>query len=117
MQAQGVQPDMPQVEATHLLDYLFEVGPTMAAGMGAAPVTFGELDAWCNRVGIDLSPWESRALRQLSRNYVDESYKAEKRDCPPPWTPKDMTEENRAAVSRQVEMSLRAIALAQKGKP
>ncbi len=80
------QPDMPSVEgADHLIRYLWEIGPTMAAGMGAGPITHGELLAWQMLTGIKLEPWESRFLRRLSQEYLVESQRAEKRDARPPW--------------------------------
>lgn len=83
-------PDMPPIEAPrYLLSYFYEVGPTMSGAMGSAPLTFGEIDAWCNRTGIDLQPWEARGLRRLSIAYLNESRKAEKRDCQPPWRSPD----------------------------
>jgi hypothetical protein len=78
------QPDMPPVDAEYLLAYLFEIGPTMAAGGYPGPITNAELDAWCNRIGLDLQPWESRFLCRLSREYLNESHRAEKPDCSEP---------------------------------
>jgi hypothetical protein len=77
---------MPPIEwGSYLLDYLFEMGPTMAAGMGSGPLTFMEMEAWQRTVGIDLSPLEVRLLRRLSNEYLGESYAATKRDRPAPY--------------------------------
>lgn len=57
----------------------------MSAGMGSGPITHGELEAWQRNTGITLAPWEARVIRDLSRDYISESSKAEKRDCPEPW--------------------------------
>lgn len=77
---------MPAIEwGNYILDFLFEVGPTMAVGMGSAPLTFAEIEAWQRMVGIELSPFEAKLLRSLSVAYLDESYAATKRDCPPPY--------------------------------
>lgn len=78
-------PDMPQVSAPYLVGYLFEVGPVMPAGMGAGPVTHEELRAWQAGTGIELQPWEFRALRGLSQEYLTESHQAEQPDRPAPW--------------------------------
>lgn len=99
---------MPPVDAAYLLDYLFEIGPTMSGVMGSGPITFQELQAWQEQIGVELSPWEVRTLRYLSSEYLTASHEAEKRDCPAPWIPKEMTEANREAIARQVETSLRA---------
>lgn len=79
------QPEMPPLNAPHLLGYLFEIGPVMAAGMGSGPITHEELQAWQQGTGIELQPWEVRTLRRLSQEYLTESHKAEKSDCPAPW--------------------------------
>lgn len=80
------KPDLPPLEVgDYLAAFLFEIGPTMSGASGGGALTFSEIDAWCTRTGIDLEPWESRILRRLSRDYLSESGKAEKRDCPAPW--------------------------------
>ncbi len=82
---------MPPIDgADYLLGYLFEIGPTIAAGMGAGPITHGELRAWMDNVGVELQPWEVRFLRRLSHEYLAESHKAEKRDARAPWNAADV---------------------------
>lgn len=83
-------PDMPPLErGAYLINYLFQIGPVMAAGMGAGPITHGELLAWQENVGVDLKPWEISFLRRLSGEYLVESHKAEKRGAQAPWLPAD----------------------------
>lgn len=83
---QGItDPDMPPCDAPHLLGYLFEIGPTLAAGMGEGPLTHGEIASWQANTGIELQAWEARLLRRLSIDYLNQSHKARARDCPPPW--------------------------------
>ena len=99
-------PELPPVEGgEYLLGYLFEVGPTMAAGMGAAPVTHTEIAAWCGLTGIVLHPWEARFLRRLSLEYVGENHRAEKLGCAPPWNPGDIKPEPSA-----LKQSIRSLA-------
>lgn len=86
MLARKVEVEMPPLDCGHhLLGYLYEFGPAMAGGMGAAPVTFAEMAAWQLATGVDLEPWEARLLRRLSSDYVAESHQASKPDRPPPW--------------------------------
>ena len=59
----------------------------MAAGMGDGPIVFTELHAWQQLSGIDLSAWEARTLRAMSRAYASEAHRATKADCLPPWSP------------------------------
>lgn len=83
-------PELPPIErGAYLVEYLFEAGPAQGGAMGAAPLSFGEIEAWCRRMDIELQPWEARYLRRLSREYLNESQQAEKRDCPPPFQPAD----------------------------
>lgn len=72
-------------EGEYLIAYLYELGPTVASGMGAGPVTFAEMAAWQAARGFELAPWEARLLRRLSVDYLAESNRATKRDCLPPW--------------------------------
>lgn len=101
-------PEMPPVDAAaHLIAYLFDVGPVLAVGMGAGPVTAEELLAWQIESGIELQPWEARTLRMLSHEYMAESTRAEKRTCPQPWdgASKDLT-----AVANSLREQLERIA-------
>lgn len=75
----------PFDQGDYLIGYLYEVGPTVAAGMGAGPVTFTEIAAWQAARGFELEPWEARLLRRLSVDYLAESHRATERNCPPPW--------------------------------
>ena len=83
-------PELPPIDgAAYLLGYLFEIGPTMAGGAGAAPITHLEIAAWESLSGVELMPWEARFLRRLSFEYLGESHKAEKPDRKAPWQAAD----------------------------
>ncbi len=83
-------PDMPPLrDGGYLVQYLLEIGPVMSGTMGSGPLTFGEVDAWCNRTGVNLTPWESRFLCRLSREYLYEQHCAEKHNAQAPWQPID----------------------------
>ena len=82
----GGEIEMPPFdEGEYLIAYLYELGPTVAADMGAGPVTFAEMAAWQAARGFELEPWEARLLRRLSVDYLVESHRATERNCPPPW--------------------------------
>jgi hypothetical protein len=68
-----------------LIDWLFEVGPTVPAGMGPAPLTHSEIRAWQENSRMPLTSWEARMLRVLSREYLSESLAADDPKRPPPW--------------------------------
>lgn len=80
-----VTPKMPPNPAPHIIGWLVEIGLTEAAGMGAGPISWQSLDAWCNRTKLRIAPWEARLLRHLSVTYLAEGKPAEAIDCPPPW--------------------------------
>ena len=103
-------PEMPSAEgADYLLGYLWEVGPTLVAGMGAGPITHQELCAWQANSGVRLQPWEARILRRLSIDYLAEMSRAERADCPAPWQEVEVVVD-RAAVANRMLQAIRALA-------
>jgi len=97
---------MPPLDGgDYLVGYLFEVGPTMAGAMGAGPLTFGEIRAWSELTGVPINPVEARFLRSLSIVYLNESHRAEKLGCEPPWKTPQTKREPTA-----LQVSLRALA-------
>lgn len=105
-QDDGWEPQMPPLGAAgYLAGILWEVGPAMAAGMGAGPVTHAELRAWQQNTGVELAPWEARFLRRLSIEYLAESHKAEKANRPAPWQA-SADASDRAAVAKSLQQSL-----------
>ncbi len=98
-QAAEYMPALPPLECAgdYLIGYLFEVGPTGSNGMGATPITWTEIDAYCRRGGIDLAPWEARLIRRLSAEYVSEAHKATENFYPAPWWPEGEVAEQQAA--------------------
>lgn len=85
MKKDGITPKMPPNPAPHIIARLIEIGITETTGMGPAPLTWREIDAWCRRTRVDLPPWEARVIRQLSLAYIAEGRRAENESCPPPW--------------------------------
>jgi len=77
--------DMPPCDAGYLLAYLFELGPTLPTGMGDAPISHGEIESWQRNTGICLGSWESRILKRLSNDYLNQAHRSTARDCPSPW--------------------------------
>lgn len=100
MKRSKIVPQMPPCPAPHIITRLVEIGLTEAAGMGAGPISWQSIDAWCNRTAIDLSPWEARLLRSLSVSYVAEGRKAESENCPPPWRGEVSDREKEVEVER-----------------
>lgn len=98
----------PQYFNSHLLEYFWEIGPTMSGSMGSSPLTHGEIESWQRNIGIKLSAWECRTLKKLSIEYSNQSYKATKRDCPPPWKPEGYTIDL-SEVARDLESEVEAL--------
>lgn len=105
MRKDDIAADVPIVRAAeYLVGYLFEIGPTMPGGMGDVSLTHGELRAWMMNVGIGLSPWESRTLRRLSRDYLVEAQRATEPSRPAPYVAASpISPERRAAVAKKLE--------------
>lgn len=60
-------PDPPDVEVVGLA---LDIGLAASGPMGAIPLPSVEIDAWARLMGLELSPWEFRALRIMSRAYI-----------------------------------------------
>jgi hypothetical protein len=100
-------------EGEYLIDYLLQVGPAISSGMGLAVISFTELQAWQACAGIVLQPWEGQILRRLSADYITESVRAEKPDCPPPYGNPEL-EFDRDVVGKKIANALKAFARAQR---
>lgn len=81
------EPPLPDVTAEYLLGYLMEIGPTSQGGAGPAPIGHGEIAHWQSNTGIELTAWEARTLRHLSREYLGEMHAAESPVRPAPYKP------------------------------
>ncbi len=105
MKKDRVEIPMPPNPLPHVVDRLIEIGLTEAAGMGAGPVSWLTIEAWCRLTGIDLPVWEARLIRRLSVEYVAEQRRAESENCPPPWR-WQVTEAEKRAANRELESVL-----------
>ncbi|MDM0011988.1 hypothetical protein QTH87_05985 [Variovorax sp. J22P168] len=106
-EAAGFAVDMPPLDAAaHLVDVLWQIGPSMPTGMGAVPISFGEMQAWQQQTGYALGSWEVRTLRRMSAAYVAQAEEARQRDCPPPWLAKEAPREG-AKTARRIRAFLR----------
>lgn len=85
----------------YLVGYLFDVGPVTATGMGAAPVTYAELNAWQQATGIELCAWEASTLRLLSLAYLAATQAAEDPACKPPFADPAAVQQLRTAELEQ----------------
>jgi hypothetical protein len=111
----AVAVEMPPVPDAcgYLVDHLFEVGPAMPGGMGAAPISWQELQAWQHQCGVPLLPWEASLLRRLSQAYLNEHQAASVEDRPAPWAPEQVPVDTRDAVARRISAGMRGFMAAQ----
>ena len=100
--------EYPPCDAGYLVKYLFDVGPAAFGGMGAGPLSHQEIDAWQRNTGIELTPWEARMLRTLSKVYLSMAEDGKSPSCPPPWTPEPIDESPRKVdVAKRMKEALR----------
>lgn len=94
---------VPPNPAPHIVDWLMDIGPTAP---DAAPLSWRDIAAWQSITGIELEPWEGRLIRRLSGDFAAMRLKAEKSECPPPWTGSD---EDIASNRNRVAMKVKAM--------
>lgn len=86
----------------YLIEILFEVGPSKTSGMGGhSAIDDVDLAAWMANQNVRLTPWEAKAIRQISREYAAMLSEAVEPNTPPPWVdPNIMTEERREKIAK-----------------
>lgn len=97
---------MPDCAAQHLIEYLFEIGPSK----GGEILPHSEIESWQSNTGIDLSAWEARTIRVLSSEYLKQQQTSKAPDCPAPYLPEEAEMEMRHAAALAVRENLRALA-------
>ena len=99
--------------AAYLLGIFWDVGPALSEGMGPFAVGYGELRAWQECMGVQLSPWEAGVLRDLSREYCHELRSAADPQVAAPGSRAETREQavqRRERVSKGLGAMLRAAA-------
>lgn len=79
------QVPMPPVPDPKIMGMLMEIGLHQSTGMGIAPLSWSEIQAWAQMTRTLPSPADVRLIRQLSVEYVAESHRADDENAPPPW--------------------------------
>lgn len=113
MIADGIDLPIPPNPAPYITEWLFEVGPTMPTGMGAAHLSWSEIGEWARQTGLELTPWEATTLRDLSVEFLAMTNKARKPSCLAPWQSGDAATANRKAVSDQFARMMKVAQLSQ----
>lgn len=105
--AAGLPTELPPAPGgEYLIDHLLDAGPGVDSGMGRLALRWVDLQAWQGQVGLDLSAWEIRTIRHLSREYLNQAEAAKKATCPAPWM-SEQTEESRAQIGQHTRNILR----------
>lgn len=102
--------ELPPNPAPFLSRYLDDIGPVIYTGTGRAPIEWGDIIAWEQKVGFALPPWQARLLRSLSRDYLNMLALAEDPACPPPWLTESEVADNRDRVAKQIGVLFRSLA-------
>ncbi len=97
--AAAFMPELPPIDPAdnYIISRLMDLGPTVAAGMSAGPVTYTEMDAYIRVTGASISGEDARLLRRLSTAYLSESHKATENFAEAPWWPEGGAAEQQAA--------------------
>jgi hypothetical protein len=99
---QDIIPELPECIAHYLLEYFFDVGPTIDDGH----LTYAEISAWQQTMGLVLTPWETQQLHQLSRVYIDQAHKSRAFDCPAPYSDEVVEQQQRELVENKFRQFL-----------
>jgi hypothetical protein len=77
---------MPELDAAgYLWGFLGSAGITEPGPNGPIPVSWASLEGWQRCNGLQLRPWEVRAMRSASSAFVSEWYAAQDLARPAPW--------------------------------
>jgi len=87
---------MPDNPAPHVVEWWMEIGPTAPDGA----ICWQEMAAWERLTGVELAPWEARAIRRMSSAFLAQRHEARKPNCPPPYTT-DVAQDVRDNVTAQ----------------
>ncbi len=63
----------------HIWDWFAQMSPKRTNGMGVAPITSLEIEAWCRLHEVQITPFEVQALEAIDSTYVSSSDKVQKK--------------------------------------
>lgn len=90
-------------EANDFITSCFEMlGLCLNGSMGSIPLTWSEVNAFCNSSGYKLNGWESEQLIKMSRDYCYMLSKGKSVDCPAPYQKGFDTEEELKVMRERV---------------
>lgn len=115
MKQRGTEAIWPPLPVEYIVDWLFEIGPSIAGSMGEAPIGWPDIAAWQELTGIEPDAWEARTLRRLSKAYVAQRHRSEDPKCPEPRLDEsEALKARRKDVAERLEAAFRMLAAQQK---
>jgi hypothetical protein len=72
-------PTLPQ-EALFLWGFFIELHNTRGGGMGPAPITFSEIEAWQRLTRRQLPAWQIEAIKRMDAAFLRVESERQKRD-------------------------------------
>lgn len=81
---EGVVIELPTIRCSYLFDYLMQIGAVSSNGMGTVSLSWQELNAWKQTIGVELNAWELAVIHRASDAYAVQLSKSYKPDCPMP---------------------------------
>lgn len=81
----------------YLLATWREIGMFGHGAMGAVPLTWSEIKAYCELTGVNLDVWEVGVIMRLSRAYVSMLSEAKNPDAEPPYITDEYLEKRKKA--------------------
>ena len=77
---------IPHISTPYLARWLYDIGPTAAGSMGEAPLSYRDLAAWQDIMGVRLLPWEAQTILEMSAAYLAERQRATDVSRPAPYS-------------------------------
>lgn len=102
--AEGVTVVVPEMQCSYLFDYLQKIGIMTSNGMGNAPLSWQEINAWMQATGVPLNFWELGVIHKASAVYVHQLELSRKIDAP---MPERVVEQDPRRLARHIKSILR----------
>jgi hypothetical protein len=62
-------PELPEA-AAHVMQWYHDLSSTRSMGMALNPISYTEIQAWCNLTGNWPASWEVSAIRQIDAAFL-----------------------------------------------
>ena len=100
----GVTIVSPELNCSYLFSYLLDCGVMSNNGTGNIPLSWQELLAWMQAVGVTLNAWEVKVIHRASEVYVNQLELSRKPDAP---MPERIVEHDQGELAKRIKSILR----------